>query len=475
MYKLRKLVPLILLVSLVAACGGAPATTSAPPTAVPATAVPATAVPATAVPATAVPATAAAPAATETAAPASNVMELNFWGGWTGPDADVMKQIVDAYNASQSKVHVTLTLQQWTPLFDKFVLSVKSKTVPDILAMHGPDIPQFAEQGVLEPLDSAVSQAGFQASDFATPAWDGTIYKNTQYAFPLDLHMHAVYYNADMLAAANITPPTDWINKDQFLKMATALTVDQNGNHPGDSGFDANNVKQYGLAMYTNHHAFFTFYALLHQQGDDLLNSDQTQVQYPDADGLAAWQWLQDLVYKYQVTPQGETSPLQDFLSGKTALLADGPWEIPAMQKQEGLKWGTFPMPQVFANKAVWGSGHVLTIPVQDDKAREAAAEDVVAWIVQHSATWGDSGNIPALNSAREAPAFTSLKGRDGFIKSLPYEVMLPALPAEAQVFSSAASSPIVVAAQQIVVENKPIEPAMQQMNQAINAILSSP
>jgi multiple sugar transport system substrate-binding protein len=480
MYKLRKLVPLILLVSLLAACGGAPATTSAPPTAVPATAIPATAVPATAVPATAVPATAVpamatAPAATETSAPASNVMELNFWGGWTGPDADVMKQIVDAYNASQSKVHVTLTLQQWTPLFDKFVLSVKSKTVPDILAMHGPDIPQFAEQGVLEPLDSVVSQAGFKASDFATPAWDGTIYKNTQYAFPLDLHMHAVYYNADMLAAANITPPTDWINKDQFLKMATALTVDQNGNHPGDSGFDASNVKQYGLAMYTNHHAFFTFYALLHQQGDNLLNTDQTQVQYPDADGLAAWQWLQDLVYKYQVTPQGETSPLQDFLSGKTALLADGPWEIPAMQKQEGLKWGTFPMPQVFANKAVWGSGHVLTIPVQDDKAREAAAEQVVAWIVQHSATWGDSGNIPALNSARQAPAFTSLKGRDGFIKSLPYEVMLPALPAEAQVFSSAASSPIVVAAQQIVVENKPIEPAMQQMNQAINAILSSP
>jgi multiple sugar transport system substrate-binding protein len=448
MRRLLPLVPVLLLVSLVVACGGGPAATSTPSQAAQATA---------------------------TTAPSGQVMELNFWGGWTGPDGGVMTQMVDAYNASQSKVHVTLTLQQWTPLFDKFVLAVKSKTVPDILAMHGPDIPQFAVQGVLEPLDSVVSQAGFQASDFATPAWDGTIYKGTQYAFPLDLHMHAVYYNADMLAAANITPPTDWISKDQFLQMATALTTDQNGNHPGDSGFDANNVKQYGLAMYTNHHAFFTFYALLRQQGDNFLNSDQTQVQYPDADGLAAWQWLQDLVFKYQVTPQGETSPLQDFLSGKTALLADGPWEIPAMQAQQGLKWGTFPMPQVFANKAAWGSGHVLTIPVQDDKAREAAAGEVVSWIVQNSATWGNSGNIPALNAAREAPAFTSLQGREGFIQSLPYEVMLPAIPAEAQVFSSAASSPIVVAAQQIVIEDKPIEAAMQQMNQAIDAILSSP
>jgi multiple sugar transport system substrate-binding protein len=445
----------IVLVVLATACGTSPTATSTPAQASQATAT-------------------TAPGAAGTQAPSGQVIELNFWGGWTGPDGDVMSKMIDTYNASQSKIHVTLTLQQWTPLFDKFVLAVQSKTVPDILAMHGPDIPQFAVQGVLEPLDSVVSQAGFQASDFATPAWDGTIYQGTQYAFPLDLHMHALYYNADMLAAANITPPTDWITKDQFLQMATALTVDANGNHPGDSGFDANNVDQYGLAMYTNHHAFFTFYALLRQQGDNFLSGDQTKVQYPDADGQAAWGWLQDLVFKYQVTPQGETSPLQDFLSGKTAMLADGPWEIPAMQAQEGLNWGTFPMPQVFANKAVWGSGHVLTIPVQEDKAREAAAEEVVTWIVQNSATWGTSGNIPALTAAREAPEFTSLKGREGFVQSLPYEVMLPAIPAEAQVFSSAASSPIVVAAQQIVIEDKPIEAAMQQMNQAIDSILSS-
>jgi multiple sugar transport system substrate-binding protein len=451
MRKLRLLVPGVLLFSLLVACGGTP--TAAP-----------------------APAATQAPTAMAqaTATTSSQAMELNFWGGWTGPDRDVMANMVDQYNASQSKIHVTLTTQQWTPLFDKFVLAVKSKSVPDILAMHGPDIPQFAVQGVLEPLDTVISQAGLSAGDFATPAWDGTIYNGTQYAFPLDLHMHAVYYNADKLAAANITPPTDWIQKDQFLQMATALTVDSNGHHPGESGFDANNVQQYGYAMYTNHHAFFTFYALLHQQGDNFLTSDFTKVDYPQADGLAAWQWLQDLVFKYQVSPQGETNPLQDFLSGKTALLADGPWEIPAMIAQTGLNWGTFPMPQVFGQPAAWGSGHVLTIPVQDDKAREAAAEEVVTWIVQNSGTWGMSGNIPALNAARNTTEFTSLPGRDGFVKSLPYEVMLPAIPAEAQVFSSAATSPIVVAAQEIVIQDKPIEPAMTTMNQSIDSILSS-
>ncbi len=385
-----------------------------------------------------------------------------------------MQQMVAAYNASQTKVHVTLMTQQWTPLFDKFALSVQSKAVPDILAMHGPDIPQFAAQGVLEPLGSVVSQAGFSSSDFAAAAWNGTIYNGTQYAFPLDLHMHAIYYNAAMLAKAHITPPTGLIQADQFIKIATSLTTDKNGNHPGDPNFDPKNIQVYGLAMYSNAHAFYDYYALLRQQGDNLFNAQNSQINYPVQDGVKAAQYLQDLVFKYHVVPVGETNPLQDFISGKAAMLEDGPWEIPALMAASNLKWGSFPDPQVFGKPAVWGSGHVLTIPVQADKAREAAAEAVVTWIIQHSATWGNSGNIPALNAARASKEFQALPGREGFVASLPYEVMLPAIPLEAQVFSAAATSPIVVFAQQLVVQDQPVGPAITAVNTGINAILAT-
>ncbi len=402
----------------------------------------------------------------------AGVTNLNFWGGWTGPDGDVMRALVKKYNDSHPNVQVTLTTQQWTPLFDKFVVSVKSSNQPDILAMHGPDIPQFAAQGVLEPLDSIISQQGLKAADFAKPAWDGTMYQGKQYAFPLDLHMHGIYYNADLLQKAGVTPPTDWISGDDFVKMATQLTVDKNGKHPGDSGFDAQNIQQYGVGMLNNHHGFYQAYALLNQQGDHLLNADQTAVDYPKEDGVKAWQWLQDLVFKYHVVPPGESNPLQDFTAGKVALLIDGPWEIPALEKQSGLKWGTFPYPQVFKDKAVWGSGHVLTIPKQSDTSREAAAEAFVTWIVQNSDAWGESGNLPALNSARDSDTFKNLPGRSGYIAELPYVTMLPAIPAEAQVFSSAATSPIVVAAQSILVQDKPVGPAVDALNQGINSLL---
>lgn len=422
------------------------------------------------------PSGAAAPAAGSPAASAASApTKLQFWGGWTGPDGDVMRKLVDEYNAGHPSVQVTLTTQQWTPLFDKFLLGVKSGNQPDVLAMHPPDVPQFAALGLLQDLGSTIKAQGFSAPDFAAPAWNGTFYKNVQYAYPLDLHMHAVYYNADLFAKAGLTPPTDWISGDAFVKLATALTVDKAGKHPGDPGFDKAAISQYGLALPNNHHGFFMWYALLNGQGDHLLNASEQKLDFPDADGASAWQWLQDLVFKYNVTPTGETSQLQDFLTGKTAMLIDGPWQIPAMEKQASLRWGTFPFPQAFAKKAVWGSGHSLTIPKQQDATRAQAAKDFAQWIVQHSGAWGASGNLPALNAARDNPAFKALPGRAGFLASLPYEVMLPGIPRTAQVFSAAATSPIVVVSQSVLVQGKPVAASQATMRQSMDAVLAAP
>ncbi len=99
------------------------------------------------------------------------------------------------------------------------------------------------------------------------------------------------------------------------------------------------------------------------------------------------------------------------------------------------------------------------------------AAENFVIWLIKHSDKWALSGNIPAYNSARKF-AYT-LPGRTGFLKSAPYVAMLPRIPKESQVFSSASVSPIVVAGQNILVRNKDILPVMKWMNQQIDMILS--
>ena len=399
-------------------------------------------------------------------------LQLAFWGGWTGPDGNVMRQLVTEYNGSHPDVHVTLTTMQWTSLFTKFLVASRGGQSPNILAMHGPDVPEFTSYGLLTPIGNIIKEANFTSSQFAPAAWNGTFYEGKQYAFPLDLHMNAIYYNKKLFEKAGITPPTGWITGKEFLNMAVKLTNDKVGKHPGETGFDSNNIVQYGIALYSlNWHGFLEWYELLRQQGYNFLNPSMNKVNYSLEAGQKAWSWLQDMFFKYHVAPIGENSPLQDFLIGKTAMLEDGPWEMPAMMDQKDLEWGTFPVPQVFKYKAVWGSGHVLTIPIHQDKEHMKAAENFVIWLIKHSDKWALSGNIPAYNSARKFAY--SLPGRNGFLKSAEYVSMLPRIPKESQVFSSASVSPIVVAGQNILVRNKNIMSVMKWMNQQIDMIFS--
>ena len=48
-----------------------------------------------------------------------------------------------------------------------------------------------------------------------------------------------------------------------------------------------------------------------------------------------AWQFLQDLVYEHGIAPQGQTDYATDFLAGRTAMLIDGPWRMPALEAAE--------------------------------------------------------------------------------------------------------------------------------------------
>jgi multiple sugar transport system substrate-binding protein len=402
-------------------------------------------------------------------------MDLVFWGGWTGPDGDVMRQMVDQYNKEHPDVRVTLTTLQWTPLFDKFLTGVRAGQPPDLMAMHSQDIAQFASLGILEPMGGMVKDAGFKASDFMDVAWKGTLYQNAQYAIPLDMHMHAVYVNLDMWKAAGLPQGKLPTTGADFVAAAKKLTLDAAGRHPDDPGFDPRTIKQYGVGMMNNHHGFYMWYALLAQQGDPLLTPDFSRTAFSDAKAAAAWQWLQDLVFKDHVVPVGETNPYQDFVTRHVAMLIDGPWEIPGLNKVSGLHWDTTTFPRVFAAPAAWGSGHLLTIPKQPNKAREQAALALASWIVRHSQEWGMSGNLPALLSARTSAAFRSLPGRRGFVEEQPYEVMLPDVKASAQLYSAAAPSPIVVAAQAVLVRDQPVASVTQELRARINAILAAP
>ncbi len=388
-------------------------------------------------------------------ATAQDVVEVEFWGGWTAGDGDIMQELVDQFNAEYPEIQVNLTRQQWSPLFDAFVVSSSAGESPDILAMHPQEMPQFVELELLDPLDDIIAESEMMnVEDYLDAAVQPNIYKGALYGLPLDIHMHGLYYNLDLFEEAGIEePPT---TGEEFLEAARLLTVDENGLHPGDEGFDADNIVQYGVNMHTNHHAFFQWWSLYRQQGGEFLNEEGTECVWDLDKAEAAWVWLQDLVYTHHVAPQGQTDYPADFFSGRTAMLIDGPWQMVAMEQQaeeSGLRWGTATYPLVFDEMAVWGSEHILTLPRHADPDKRDEALVFLSWLAANSAAWAESGQLPAAVAVMESEEFQSMYGRGPFIEMMPYAQIFPNTPMYNEIFASNAPTPMMVMAQNIMLE----------------------
>ncbi len=415
-------------------------------------------------------------ALTGIAAAQDDVVNLDFWGGWTGPDGGIMQQLVDQYNAENPGVNVTLTIQGWSPLFDAFIAAASAGTAPDIMAMHPQETAMFVELGLIGPVADIVAASDvFQQDAYVQKAWDLQYYDGAMVGLPFDLGVHGLYYNADMLEEAGLAgPPT---NAEEFLEAARLLTIDANGLHPGDEGFDPANVVQYAVNMHTNHHAFYQWYALYNQLGGQLLSDDGMSCAMDLDKATQAWQWLQDLVYVHNAAPQGQTDYARDFITGRTAMLIDGPWQIPAMiaAEADGLNWGTAAYPTIFDQPATWGSGHTFTLPVLADPEKRDEAIAFVEWLGANSFDWLASGQLPIRNDIIELAEFAELEGRQSFVDMLPNQMLLPNIAKFNEIFASNAPTPMMVMAQRIILENADVRTEVENACNTITSILSIP
>lgn len=145
---------------------------------------------------------------------------------------------------------------------------------------------------------------------------------------------HHIYHNEALFDEAGINPPGfqddqiwDW---DTFVEIAKQLTVDANGRHPDDAGFDADNIQRWGVdwplwwmpigaAVGSNGGSFVT--------PDGLLGLDS-----PEA--LEAMQRLSDLIYVHHVAPRSAAmadlgmTNTQMVDSGRLAMAVDGSWAL---------------------------------------------------------------------------------------------------------------------------------------------------
>jgi multiple sugar transport system substrate-binding protein len=167
-----------------------------------------------------------------------------------------------------------------------------------------------------------------------------------------------LYYNVDLFTAAGVTPPSynaaeawTW---DQFIETARALTLDSDGRHPGEDGFDKDSVDQWGVSWPTNSIARA---ALIYSNGGEIYGPDGLSMLAEPA-AVQALQAMADLTHVHNVAPSASLftqngvtgssgmDPWQALASGKVAMICDGSWALQDISKL-GFNFGCGVLPKL--------------------------------------------------------------------------------------------------------------------------------
>ncbi|MDH6117914.1 multiple sugar transport system substrate-binding protein [Kitasatospora sp. GAS204A] len=256
---------------------------------------------------------------------------------------------------------VGVTVQQTSmpgpSLIPKVLQQASSRTLPDLLMLDNPDLQQIAQTGALTPLD----QYGIDSSGFAEGIRSASTYQGKLYGLAPDVNTIALFYNKDMLAEAGVAVPGTW----QELKAAAAELT-----RPG----------RYGMAVDANatFEGTWQFLPFLWSNGGDEKQLDTPQA----AQALQLWV---DLVKSGSMSTSvlnwNQADVSDQFVAGRTAMMINGPWRIPALNQATTLHWGvaTIPVPQAGQTPVTPLGGEVWTVPQSASKARQQKAAHVLA------------------------------------------------------------------------------------------------
>ncbi|WP_328993599.1 ABC transporter substrate-binding protein [Kribbella sp. NBC_01245] len=305
------------------------------------------------------------------------------------PDKSLVQKGLDACAGK-----LGITIQRETvpgdALIQKVLQQASSKTLPDVLMLDNPDVQQIAATGALAPLNDL----GISADGFAQGIVDATSYEGKLYGLAPVVNTIALFYNTQMLADAGVQPPKTWAELKAAAKKLTK---------PG----------RYGIAFNANatYEGAWQFLPAMWTNGGDETDLASPQV----AEALQLWV---DLVQSGSASKsvinwtQGDAK--DQFVAGKAAMMVNGPWQIPALQKTPNVKWDVvqFPVNQVGQTPTAPLGGEAWTVPLNKDQAKQQKAADFVKCLSS------DENEMAWAKARFTVPTRTALL--DQYVKDVP-------------------------------------------------------
>ncbi|PJJ55653.1 ABC transporter substrate-binding protein [Compostimonas suwonensis] len=299
-------------------------------------------------------------------------VSLTFWHGYTEADGDVLQEIVDDFNASQSDVTIETEVKTWAVIDDTLLTALSADQGPDIVAMPAERLPVYASKGAFVDLSDFYASADGNTAELNPQAVEMVTVDGAPYGVPTGFVPLSVFYNKTLFAAAGITEfPTTW---DEWVDAAKKLTVDADGD---------GTPEQYGMVL--PDHATVgngVWPSLFYGNGGDIVEDGTTAV-IDSPENQETLEYWSKAVNEDHISPTGIDGVGADelFSSGKAAMEVGGPW-MASVSTENEIDYGIAAIPAGPKEQAASAIGVSMAVTSQADEAKQKAAEQFFAYFL---------------------------------------------------------------------------------------------
>lgn len=332
--------------------------------------------------------------------------------GWqSNPiEQQLLRQVLADFQAKHPLLKV-----KYEVISDQYMDVIKTRLVADAAAdvffLDSAEAPLLMSRGVLEPLESYITE-DFEVADFEAKLLNVFKHQGRIYGFPKDFSTLALFYNKQAFQAAGLTaPPKTW---SEFLQYAEKLTVDQDGDGKIDQyGF--------GLAPELSRQQF-----MIKAFGGSLTDSKG----YAAFASPSAIKGLELIVDQYRqdktaVLPSdvGTSAGAEMFGQGKVAMVIEGNWAIPYLNETfPQLQFGTVEVPTV--NRQPGAMVYTVAYVMNQQAKHKQAAWELLSYLTgkEGMKAWTSKGlALPTRKSVAEELGYDQDPLRRALVAGISY------------------------------------------------------
>ena len=337
----------------------------------------------------------------------SDRVEITYWTGWSGHEFGIQQGLVNEFNRTHPTIHVRLVSQFGNSGYQKVRIAFAGNATPDIMStVWADELADYAERGVLTPLDDYLAKSGRKFDTEYVPALQHSLRVDGKvYGLAVTTDTGFIVFNKKAFREVGLDPEHPPKTPEALKEASRRCTqVDADGS-----------MKRYGyrptdLRMWA--HVF----------GGDWYDPKTGQVTANHPKNIEALKWIVSFnsfidpkrAEAFQATFGNEKTTSGPFFVGKIAMWQTGEWASEYLRRYgPQVEYGYFPFPAPADGRpnSTYQNGSVFVIPSACPHKKEAW--EFLNWLTSEYPVRIFSstiGNVPPLIQVKDTPRFTKDK-----------------------------------------------------------------